>query len=690
MSAVTPDAGVSHLAPTLTIRAGLVGHRFTAKARLPQARAANLQALLHGLFQALATEAAALRQRHDTVYAPAAPALRLVSSLASGADLIVQQALPEGWQSEIVLPMPAARFRLDYPETANADEPHTRALFDAELERLSARDGTRILTLPDPGDDPVPGYVAAAAMILANCDLLVAVWDGAEQDRDDCDGRPAAALRPAGTAWTMREAVRRGIPTIWLDLASGKARFVAASSEPSRLFAVAEVDCSAGPLGERLEAILAPPSGADGPGHHGDLPARLHDALNEQELTRNVSVAYDMMVRLMTLRRPRLRIPLQPVAERSAEWDGYLAGSPQAGTPLAGSLKTVLLPRFAMFDTLAQAYGHSYRSTYVLAFLLSAAAVFVGLLSILDWPHIMGWHLLETDKKVVEVDTKGVAAFAEFVLLFAIIWLVRDGQRRQSHQRWLDYRALAESLRHLRFLSMIGASGAATQGAHGGAGSWQLWYTRATIREIGLPSGLLSAEHNWQLLRQVREHDLAGQADYHHANHANLHKVHEHLHGIGNWLFVGTAGILFVLYVLPWFGYLLGQHVIPWVRSFFDPEAVLAAPMCIADSSGKMNCRVFNWMATIKPSITLLSAFLPALGAALAGIRVQGDFEGFALRSEKTAAAIESLMGDVATEQLQPDLAGTTQVLQSCARVMSDDLEAWEALYGRKALVLPA
>jgi hypothetical protein len=645
-----PATTASILKPNLTIRIALVGHRFTEEAgRLESRQNAVLREMLGGMFATLMAQAEALRLRHAAVFSAAPPVCRLVSSLASGADLIAQQVLPNDWQSEIILPMPAARFRLDYPEKVSEAEPHDRALFDSELERHTARANTRILTMPDPGEDATAGYVSATQMILANCDVLIAVWDGAEQDRDDCEGKPAAALKPAGTAWTMRESVRRGIPTIWLDLASGKARFVAATSEPSRLFAVEEVDCRAGPLGERLEAMLAPPSGADGHGHYGDVLARLHDALNETGRSGSFSVAYDMMVRLLTGRPPRLRIPFQPVADRSTEWIGYLAGSPQADAPLAGSLKTILLPRFGMLDTLAQAYGHRYRSTYVTAFLFSALAVFVGLLSLFKWP----WFS--------DVNAKGLAALFELMLIGAIIVMVHLGRRNRSHQRWLDYRALAETLRHIRFLSMVGAAGAASQagqGANRSAETWQLWYARATIREIGLPSGTLSAEYCWQVLRLVREHDLAAQAEYHNANHNNLHKVHEWLHGIGNGLFISTAILLFA-YVMVWAGLGIDE-------------------------------RVAYYLYATKPFITLLSAFLPALGAALAGIRVHGDFEGFALRSEKTANAIESLLADLSLEQTHADLAGTTQVLQSCARIMSDDLEAWEALYGRKVLVLPA
>ncbi len=49
------------------------------------------------------------------------------------------------------------------------------------------------------------------------------------------------------------------------------------------------------------------------------------------------------------------------------------------------------------------------------------------------------------------------------------------------------------------------------------------------------------------------------------------------------------------------------------------------------------------WTAIATPFTTFCAVFLPALSAALASIRETGDFEGFALRSERTAQALEEL-----------------------------------------------
>ena len=92
-------------------------------------------------------------------------------------------------------------------------------------------------------------------------------------------------------------------------------------------------------------------------------------------------------------------------------------------------------------------------------------------------------------------------------------------------------------------------------------------------------------------------------------------------------------------------------------------------------------------------SLTFWAAGLPALGAALAGIRAQGDFEGSKERSARMQDALGTLEDDYEkARDMTPDLAlsETSNLLISTARLMSEDVAAWQELYGRKWLSLPA
>src|SRR6202035_330571 len=123
-------------------------------------------------------------------------------------------------------------------------------------------------------------------------------------------------------------------------------------------------------------------------------------------------------------------------------WDKFIAGAPHADD-LAGRIRTILLPRFVWADSLAVYFSHYYRSAYVLAYSLSALAVFIALGGLF----------------ANSVDGKAAFVLCELLVIATIIETIRHGRRRRWHERWLDYRALAESLRYGRLLSFVSEFG---------------------------------------------------------------------------------------------------------------------------------------------------------------------------------------------------------------------------------------
>jgi hypothetical protein len=91
-----------------------------------------------------------------------------------------------------------------------------------------------------------------------------------------------------------------------------------------------------------------------------------------------------------------------------------------------------------------------------------------------------------------------------------------------------------------------------------------------------------------------------------------------------------------------------------------------------------------------KDWLTFFAAFLPAAGAALAGIRETGDFGKVAEHSTKTAAALSELQRKIARAEGELNLEETGDALLATARVLSADLAAWQSVYGHKRLDLPA
>jgi hypothetical protein len=84
------------------------------------------------------------------------------------------------------------------------------------------------------------------------------------------------------------------------------------------------------------------------------------------------------------------------------------------------------------------------------------------------------------------------------------------------------------------------------------------------------------------------------------------------------------------------------------------------------------------------------AALLPAAGAAFASIRETGDFNKVAMQSAATAANLQEMQDafEQGLERLRFD--HTDELLRRTAQVLTEDLSAWQSVYGHKRLELPA
>ncbi len=128
-------------------------------------------------------------QLDDLLAEHQATTLAAVSSLAEGADRIVaERALARGGSLDVQLPLPPDDYAADF--AATTDE------FDALL--AAARHVTVVPT--DTEDSREAAYERAGHAVLAQCDVLLALWDG----------EPARGQ--GGTADMVAYARRAGLP----------------------------------------------------------------------------------------------------------------------------------------------------------------------------------------------------------------------------------------------------------------------------------------------------------------------------------------------------------------------------------------------------------------------------------------------------------------------------------------------
>ena len=296
-------------------------------------------------------------------------------------------------------------------------------------------------------------------------------------------------------------------------------------------------------------------------------------------------------------------------------------------------------------------YGNLHRSAFVLNYLLGASAVFLALICIalsITGRDQSGWII------------------AELIVIIGILSLTATGRKRKWHQRWIDYRTLAEWLRLSRCLILFG--GGTKQLVYEGHLSsygnptltWMYWHYRAVERAAGIPPVSFSDTYLQSCQELWRDRLILGQIDYHRSNFSRLKKMDNRLHKSGEHLFILTL-IACLFHLL---------HV--WVEN--HPK--------------------FDWIPHLAGGwMVLLCAFLPALGAAYAAIRSHGELQRLAQRSK----AMEETLIKMQTEFAQIDTTGeslnSTKLRYHADRIsdlMTNEMLDWRVVFQDRPLGLPA
>ena len=659
--------------PRMALQVGITGHRSN---KLERDNLPAIERALRTIYEMIDKAAFKIAlETQDRIYAKAAPLIRVVSGLAEGADRIAVTAAPADWRLEAVLPMPRAEYARDFLGSAPASNSNT------EFERLlaGAASVTELPLLPglDVREDAgrAEHYHALAEFLVRQIDLLLAVWDGQQ------------AGGPGGTAWVIAHALKGGRPVLWIDSNEAAAPRLLLAVD-----AVAPIDHKWRPLDaaavERvLRDILMPPV-PPVPAHDQHLEADDDEAEPAAVETAGelpsyfglgwpkplrLPFAYNLLRWLSGAGRWSWPIAYPGYDDLAKSWDGFFATvaepSSHAVAEFNGRLRSILLPRSIWADALAWYYGHLYRSAYVSIFFLAGLAVPVGLcyLFFLQSPRVL--------------DIKAGFVAVELMIIWTVVTVVGRGVRNRWHAVWLETRELSELLRLGRSLAYVGALRDFVAAPYPGTReSLPSWYVRATFREIGLPSGVLDAGYLRHVLSAELSTEIKEQRDYHSANARNLEKIHHVLHHKGNDCFQATI-------------YLLALYLAFWGVDLFLRLTTAHAGESAADVMHPEGMFHEFLEYYLKPVVSIAAAGLPALGAALSGIRAQGDFDGFAQRSAATyreLGEVEQQIGALLAAPDQIDLKAATGVLLTVTHVMAKDVSAWQQLYVSKLLTLPA
>jgi hypothetical protein len=236
----------------------------------------------------------------------------------------------------------------------------------------------------------------------------------------------------------------------------------------------------------------------------------------------------------------------------------------------------------------------------------------------------------------------------------------------------MQYRLLAELIRQLKFLIPVGGGRPPPRapiylaGEGDAAPSWVGWHLRAIARDVGLPQAKAEPRYLADCLTDLAavagergQEDggaavrSTGQYRFHRHSAGRLKRIHHFLHGWSSWLFVATIGVILIH---------LGLHAL------------------------ETTVRVDERLSAAGHWLVLLSAFLPALGAALAGIDHHGEFAQLSRRYDSMAQVFELFakrLGALQARLQRADrvrLAEVTYLASSMAEAMVGEVTDWRVV----------
>jgi hypothetical protein len=581
---------------------GVTGHRADV---LPQDSVPILRERIRDVLVRIEQSGRGLLDAERGCFAPGEPRLRFVSPIADGADQIAAEvALDLGWELEAILPFERADYR---SSLANHG---ARERFDSLLERAGC-----LLELPGDPDHGLDAYVMTGRATVAHCDMLIAIWDGLPPR-----GR-------GGTGEVVQLALTRGTAIIHVPLAPGGDTRILWSAFDPTVLTIADDPGVARPL-ERtdvdslLRGLLMPP-----PDKHEQRFLRRF--LTERLRRMRTRIEYPLLLSVAGARKFRARDLTTKHAEEQIrdEWQRYRAGCGQAHN-ISAAIDN-LEESYSWADRLATHFAQTYRSGHIFNFVLGGFAVCLGLAAFMA-PHL----------KFEE------AAF-ELLITFAIILNAQIGTRQEWHRRWLDYRQLAERLRPMRSLKLLGIAAPDPPGTETNPvpKRWIDWYASGIWRAMGCPSGAIDRACAARLGQAIAEHEVAPQVGYHERNAEQIEQLDKSLEKIGMVLFAATLLVS------------------------------VATLVGLAVGSNFVN-RYGNWF-------TLVSAGFPALGTAVFGIRFQADFGGDAVRSMATADTLGQIDSEL---RKNVSLSRAADLAEQAARIMLSDLDEWRLVNQQRDL----
>jgi hypothetical protein len=652
--------------PRFALAVGIIGHQPN---RLPseQSKLDAISAEIAAVLGAIGREAVAAHAKYAEYFCDKPPAIAVISALAEGADRIaahaaiaLEQTVADGngagakFKLDVPLPFSAG----DYKDDFSTDE--SRSEFDVLLKQARS-----VLALPGErgrSDEPKQqaalrqnrSYEDAGLTLLNQSDLILAVWDG------------GASAGRGGTRELLDIAARSGTPVIHIDAKCAlptRLRWDGLDQFPTASNAVDDLPAEnlSAALPRVIDELVRPPEEKKSASQAGEPAKQIGKRKAQADLerqrlrcyydsrlwSRNFGLAFPALMALFEVRQRRDTDWRPPAPE---DLSAQLVDFDKSEPPNAKLQKaSVLATAFGWADAWGVWLAQVFRSAFVMNFSFAAFAVTAAAVSLV-WNDIVKllagdgtFDMTAAASKLAEHKLPFVLTEL-FFLLFAVVLTV-VGYNSRWHHRWLEAREVAERLRIAFPLWALGLRPATFPAEEP---AWTGWYTRAIVREQGMRRATLDAAGLQQACATLRG-VLSDQCNYHRTTAVRMAKMEKRLERAGFSLFVLTL-LALIAFLIAVFAHV---HVSTWT-SF---------------------------------SVTAVAAGLPALGTAMFGIRVIGDFDGIARRSERTHQVLQRIIDAIDAED-PPSLTTLRARARAASDVMLGDVSSWRLAAESRTLAI--
>ncbi len=607
------DASQHPPKPRLVLHVGVTGHRHDD---LVGRDIEAIRATVAAALTSLRTIVGNVHDANADAFDDRPPLLRVFSRLADGSDLVVAEvAVQHGY--DLHCPLPFDRVRYEALVASDWRPLYGRMLEAAsgilELDGDALGSAARRAALDE-------AFFESRRMVLRHSDVLIAIWDP--------EDRPSQVW---GTTRLVNEARHDDLLVLHIDPKRPGEFHLDVRAEDADIHAV-----PADELAERLVPLLAPP--ARPPAHVAIVTPQssgstaYDDFLAERKRTWTLGCSWLLLRDLLaTGRLTRPRIWVRGAVERAvAAWGGPWDTTPALPEAVRGRVDGVLQLPFAWADTLGDHYANLTRSAIVLNYAMAAGAVAMALAG-----YALGW----TDEHHAWHTWAPYWTGAELALILAIVGNTYVVNTRRWHERWMDYRILAERIRLQRVLAPLGRILPHTRRpAHLSFGdlrqTWVGWYFRALVRELGMIGGrydTVYVDAARATMTKLLEDTSEGQIGWHDSNATRCHKVEQRLHRAGEILF-GVTGLACVVHLFA------------------------------------------HW-----PGLTFVAATCPAFGAAAAAIAAHTQLDRIAKHSRAMAARLALL--DAYLGRQPATSSAVSRPFEEIAECMAVEVLDWRSLF---------